>query len=195
MTFSASVFCLMVIVLSMDAYTAGLSYGIEKVRVPFLSAFTASLISGLMLTISLRAGKVLLGQIPLWLTHFLSFAILFLIALYKFYESLPFLHHPHHILTTKVITKKVNKKHKEYLSFTEALLLASALSVDNISAGFCLGDMPLSFLLTLIVTTWIHLTAMLLGIFTGKYLFRNSTHDLSWLGGVILLLLAFLHLF
>lgn len=195
MTFSASVFFLMVIVLSMDAYTAGLSYGIEKVKVPFLSAFTASLISGLMLTLSLRAGSILLGQIPLRLTQFLSFATLFLLALYKFYDSLPSLHHPHRILTTKVISKKVNQKHKEYLSFTEALLLASALSVDNISAGFCLGNMPLPLLLTLIVTTWIHLAAMLLGILTGKHLFRNSTHDFSWLGGVILLLLAFLRLF
>lgn len=195
MTFSASAFFLMVIVLSMDAFTAGLSYGIEKVKVPFLSAFAAALISGLMLTLSLRAGSILLSLIPPLFTKLLSFGVLLLLALYKFYDSLPALHHPHRILTTEVISQKVNQKHKEYLSFSEALLLALALSIDNISAGFCLGSMTFSTLLTLTVTTLVHLAALLLGILTGKFLFRNSTRDFSWLGAVILVLLAFLRLF
>jgi putative Mn2+ efflux pump MntP len=55
--------------------------------------------------------------------------------------------------------------------------------------------MTFSTLLTLTVTTLVHLAALLLGILTGKFLFRNSTRDFSWLGAVILVLLAFLRLF
>lgn len=195
MTFSNSVFLLLVIVLSMDSFTAGFSYGIEKVRVPFSSSFTAALISGTMLTFSLWMGDILAERIPEALTKSISFLVLFLLALYKFYDTFPFLHNKNAALTTKVISKKINRKPKEVLSFSEALLLALALSADNISAGLCNGLPLLPIPLTFLVTTGIHLTALLLGILTGKSFAQKCSADFSWLGAIILMLLAFGHLF
>ena len=37
MTFSVYLFLLLILILSMDAFTAGLSYGMSNVRVPFFS--------------------------------------------------------------------------------------------------------------------------------------------------------------
>lgn len=192
MTFSVSVFLLLVIVLSLDAFTAGLSYGIEKVKVPFTSVLATAGISGSMLTFSLWAGNILLNLIPEALTKSLSFLVLFLLSLYKFYDTFPYIEKKE--LTTEVITRKINKKHKEILSFSEALLLALALSIDNISAGLCSGPVPFSFVLTLLVTILIHLAALLFGILSGRFFSARCSKDFSWLGAVILMLLAFFRL-
>ena len=48
-------FILLIIVLSMDAFAAGLSYGVGKVHVPLSSLMIASLLSGGILTLSLLA--------------------------------------------------------------------------------------------------------------------------------------------
>jgi len=195
MTFSVSVFFLLVIVLSMDAFSAGFSYGVEKVRVPFSSSFTVAIISGTMLTLSLMLGNILSELIPPAITKSISFLILFLLALYKFYDTFPFAKTQNAPLTTEVISQKVNQKHKEVLSASEALLLSLALSADNISAGLCFSLSPFSTPLTLLVTTLIHLLFLLLGVSFGKLFSRKCTKDFSFLGALILLLLAFLRLF
>ena len=85
MTLSIYFFLLLVIILSMDAFAAGLSYGIEKVQVSFVAVFIIALLSGSMLTLSQIAGNVFLCLIPDHLTKIISFSILFLLSLYKFY--------------------------------------------------------------------------------------------------------------
>ncbi len=232
MTFSIYLFILLVAVLSMDAFAAGLSYGMEGVRVPFLSIFVIALLSGSMLTASLLAGNILLNLIPEGLTKGISFSILFLLSLYKFYDSFPrcnliqnlserILHsaslpegsrpasdsrpsflqrHTHQKesranpgLTTREITKRVNREEPSVLSCREAALLALALSIDNISAGLCTGATSLSPMILLFFTTAVHLLSIRLGLFTGRLLCARS-HSFAWLGSAVLMLLAFLRL-
>lgn len=194
MTFSVSVFLLLVIVLSLDAFTAGLSYGIEKVKVPLSSSLIIAFISGTMLTLSFFAGHILLDYISPLFTKILSFLVLFLLALYKFYDAFPQAHSSDKGLTTEVITRQINQHPKEILSPSEAVLLAAALSVDNISAGISTGAILFSFPLTLSVTCFIHYFTLSAGVLTGRFLFKNSSKNLSWLSGVILMLLALLRL-
>ena len=96
---------------------------------------------------------------------------------------------------TKVIAQKINHKHREILSLSESLLLSLALSADNISAGLCYGTSPFSAALTLSVTIFIHLLALLLGILSGRFLSGKCSKDFSFLGAIILMLLAFIRLF
>ena len=81
MTFSYYFLILLVVVLSMDAFAAGFSYGIERVKVPFLSLAIIALLSGGMLTAYHLAGNILIGFIPEPLTKGISFAVLFLLSL------------------------------------------------------------------------------------------------------------------
>ena len=194
MTFSASVFLLLVTILSLDTFTAGLSYGIEKVKIPLSSLFTIAFISGAVLTLSLFAGHILLDFISPAFTKILSFLVLFVLSLYKLYDAFPCLRFTKHHLTTEVITQNINKHPKEILSVSEAVLLAAALSVDNISAGICTGRILISFPLTLLVTFLIHLISLSIGVLTGHFFFKNCSKNLSWLGAVVLMLLALLRL-
>lgn len=191
MTFSIYFFILLVVVLSMDAFAAGLSYGMEKVQVPFMSVFIIALLSGSMLTASLLAGNLFLWLIPSVLTKGISFSMLFVLSLYKLYDALPQLHKQDSRLTTKNISQKVNKEDKAVLSCREAALLALALSIDNISAGLCTGTVSLSPIILLLLTTAIHFLSIRLGLFTGCLLSRKSSHRFAWLGAAILMLLSF----
>lgn len=191
MTFSICFFILLVVVLSMDAFAAGLSYGMEKVQVPFMSVFIIALLSGSMLTASLLAGNLFLGLIPSILTKGISFSMLFVLSLYKFYDALPRLHKSGSRLTTKNISQKVNKEDKAVLSCREAALLALALSIDNISAGLCTGTVSLSPIILLLLTTAIHFLSIQLGLFTGCLLSRRNSRRFAWLGAAILMLLSF----
>lgn len=197
----------------MDAFAAGFSYGIEKVRVPFLSLTVIALLSGGMLTASLLAGNLLMEFIPEALTKGISFTVLFLLSLYKFYDALPSLHGGSRKLTdrkpaqgnhaqdnyargkftTDTISQKVNKEDKAVLSCREGAVLAIALSIDNISAGLCTGTVSLPSIILLLLTTAIHFFALRLGVLTGGMLSHKS-QGFTWLGGAILLVLAFLRL-
>lgn len=194
MILSINMLFLLVVVLSLDAFTAGLSYGTAKVSVPLLSVFIIALLSGAMLTLSLLAGNYLLALIPTGLTKTISFMVLFLLSLYKFYDTLPILHRRDSQLTTGNISERVNKKDKAVLSGREAALLAVALSIDNISAGLCTGTVSLPFITLLIFTSVIHFIAIQTGLMTGRLLLSKTSHNFTWLGACILMLLAFLRL-
>lgn len=194
MTFSIYFFILLVIVLSMDAFAAGFSYGIGKVYVPFFSLLIIALLSGSMLTASMIAGNFIMHLIPASLTKRISFFVLFLLSLYKFYDALPQLHRKNGSLTTGTISEKVNQTDKAVLSGKEAALLAFALSVDNISAGLCTGTIPCPIFILLMLTTVIHFVSMKLGLLTGSLLAAKNSYRFAWMGGVILMLLAFCRL-
>ena len=185
---------ILIIVLSMDAFTAGLSYGMDSVRVPFSSVLTVAFLSGCMLTLSLYAGDFLLLFLPAGLTKIVSFTVLFLLSLYKLYDTIPWLHRGNSGLTTDKISHKINYASPSILSKKEAALLGMALSVDNISAGLCTGTLDLNPGLLLLITTLIHLLSIRLGLFTGKLLSQKGLRSFSWLGAAILMLLAFCRL-
>lgn len=185
---------LLIIVLSMDAFTAGLSYGMDGVRVPLSSILTIGLLSGCMLTMSLYAGDFFLLFLPAGFTKMISFTVLFLLSLYKLYDTVPWLHKGNSSLTTDTISQKINHAAPSVLSGKEAALLGLALSVDNISAGLCTGTLSLNPCLLLLITTLIHLFSIRLGLFTGRLLSQKGLRSFSWLGAVILMLLAFCRL-
>ena len=185
---------ILIIVLSMDAFTAGLSYGMDDVRVPFSSILTVAFLSGCMLTLSLYAGDFLLLFLPAGLTQIVSFTVLFLLSLYKLYDTIPWLHKGNSGLTTDKISQKINYASPSILSKKEAALLGMALSVDNISAGLCTGTLNINPCLLLLITTLIHLLSIRLGLFTGKLLSQKGLRSFSWLGAAILMLLAFCRL-
>lgn len=194
MSFSIYLFLLLILILSMDAFSAGLSYGVGNVHVPFFSILTIALLSGCMLTLSLYAGDLLLSFIPPDFTKALSFLVLFFLSLYKFYDALPSLHKGNSRLTTDQISQTINSTIPSVLSVKESILLGLALSIDNISAGLCTGTKNIPAGTLLLVTTLIHLCSIRLGLLAGHMLAQKGLGRFTWLGAAILMLLAFLRL-
>ncbi len=195
MTISLTSFLLLTIVLSADTFMAGFSYSSSHVKVPPFSMVLISLISGLMYTTSLMAGRLLFTLIPKNLLNYFSFSILFLLASYKLYDTFPSRSSQIRDFTTDAISEKVNTHNIHVLSAGEAILLSALLSLDSISAGISTGLPALDPAVIFVLTAAIHFGAISLGVLSGKLLTQRHSHNFAWLSAAVLFLLAFLRLF
>ena len=130
---------LLITLLCADTFIFGFSYGLDRVKIPLTSLSLISCISGLTLTLSFLSGDRLLTLLPPFLKTCLPFAVLLLLSLYKIYDALPALHRLKGPLTSEALSRKINQKEAQLLSWNEAALLAVTLSIDNISVGLSIG--------------------------------------------------------
>lgn len=196
---------LLVTALSLDSFLASLAYGTKHIRIPLKSAILISTIGVLFLSISLYTANLLQQYIPTWICTGISFSIFFLIGLSSIFQG-----------TIKRVLKKYKRKqlefeysgisfvldvyldetkadsdHSKYLSLKEAAYLAVALSIDSLVSGFALGISILHPLPVLIISFFMGIFVILLGSFLGKTILYQSDVDLSWISGILFLVLAF----
>ena len=197
--------------LSLDAFVASFAYGSRKIKIPFKSVQIINLICSAITGLSLLAGSILRQYIPDWLTVTISFSILFILGIVKLLDSI-----------TKSIIRKHNNLNKEIkfslfnlkfilnlyanpeeadidrsriLSPVEAASLAIALSLDGITVGLGAAIGNVNGLAVFICSLITNMTAILLGCFAGNKIAGKTHFNLSWLSGLILIILAFSKLF
>ncbi len=195
MILSFSEFLLLIFALSLDTYTAGITYSIGKVRVSFLSVLLISAISGFMLTLSFTIGQFIVSFIPSAYLKFFSFFLLFLLALYKFYDALSEKLTSPVPLTTNSISRKVNTKDLHILSPREAVYLSLLLSIDSLSAGIGSRAPAIPPSLIFLLSASMHFFALRLGLITGRFISHKSSANFSFLSAILLFLLAIFRLF
>lgn len=182
------------IALSLDTFTAGLSYSTGKVQIPLFSMIMIALVSGLTFTFSLIAGNFIIFLLPHAVTRLLSFLILFLLAVYKLYDALPVHSKTAGNFTTSGISQKINKKEVHILSTGEAILLSLALSVDSISAGLSVGFKAPHPAVSFFITAVIHFIAIACGYEAGRLIAGKLSCNFSLLSALLLFCLAFFRL-
>lgn len=197
--------------LSLDAFVASFAYGSKKIKIPFKSVQVINLICGIITGLSLLIGTILRQYIPDWLTAAVSFVILLILGIVKLLDSI-----------TKSIIRKYSNINKEIkfslfnfkfilnlyanpedadidesktLSPTEASSLAIALSLDGITVGLGAAIGNVNGVAVFICSLVTNMAAVLLGSFIGNKIARKTTFNLSWLSGLILIILAFSKLF
>lgn len=197
--------------LSLDAFAAAFSYGTDRIRIPFLSILVIDGVCSLSIGVTLLTGSLLKDCIPLWLTGTVCFLILFLLGTAKLLDGI-----------TKSIIKKhgaissniqfsfcnfrfvlnlyanpqcADTDHSKTLSPKEAAMLALALSLDGCAVGFGTGLGNASCLLVFLCSLVVEGAAVLFGIFLGNRAAGKFSCSISWVGGLILLLLALAKLF
>ena len=197
---------LLVLSLCVDACAASFAYGTNKIKIPIISNIVLTTISTVFLAISLSVGNLLQNFINEDLTHLLCFAILFMLGFMRFFEVIlkKYLNKkaisPDNIEVTLFNFKLVlnvdadvtlaDIDHSKSLSPKEALYLGIALSLDSLVIGLGVGLLPISFGMVMILSLIIHFVAILLGSALGHTCATKSELDLSWLSGVILIILA-----
>jgi len=198
--------CLVALALSLDALVAGFAYGSDRIRIPWTSAQIINLICSGSLGLSLCAGTLLRHALPDWLTTAICFGILLVLGIVKLLDS-----------ATRAIIRRHQNLHRvikfsffnlqfilklyaepqdadvdqsKTLSPMEAVSLAVALSLDGIAVGFgaALGrtNSWAVFLCSILTTA----LALGLGAALGNRVSRKLSFNVSWLSGVLLLLLA-----
>lgn len=174
-----SAFILLLAAVSVDAFTAGLSYGINKVKIPFGSALVMALLSGFFLFLALVAGDFINPLLPPNTVKHVSFGVLLVLGLYRLFDT----------LLPKTI-KNVNKDDLTVLSPKEAFFLGLVLSLDNIAAGFGFQPEPFTPLLIFLAAAVAHFLIVYLGCLAGQKIAAHTTLNLSFVGALLLLLLA-----
>jgi putative sporulation protein YtaF len=198
---------LLALTLSLDAFAAAFAYGCKQIRIPPLSGGLVACICTATTGFSFLVGSVLTPIIPEWVAAGISFAILFVIGMAKLLDSV-----------TKSIIRRYTDINKEialslfnfklilrvyadpesadadvskHISVREAAVLAVSLSLDGFAVG--LGAAMLGF-----NGWWVVLFSLIangLALYVGGALGNKAAQSLrfniSWLAGVLLIILAF----
>lgn len=174
---------LLVTAVTVDSFAVSFAYGINRVKIPVSSLLILSAISGSTLMLSLTAGGLLLNVVSPLFMQIAGFAILFAFGLIKLSDT-----------SCDSQARHADKNCDKLLSPFEALSLGIALSLDSIAVGFGVG---FSFLETLCASACafvFSIFAILTGCLLGRRIACCSCKHFCRIGGILLIILAFLKL-
>lgn len=201
---------LLVLTLSIDAFVASLAYGTNRIKIPIKSIVFIDIMCAIFLALSMLLAISFKKILPINVTSTISFILLIILGIYYLFES----------IIKKYLNKKSSKKkqvklklfnlwliidiyidetkadldNSKTISLNEALYLAIALSIDSIAIGFGTGIGNINYFTVVILSLIWDIIAIWSGLFLGEKFTEKINVDLSWLSGILLILLAFLKL-
>lgn len=200
---------LLVAAVSLDSFVASFAYGTNKIKIPPLSVAVISVICSGMLAVSLFFGSLLRDYVPEAVTKGICFTILFLLGVVKLFDSAIKMRIRKHkidrqmkfsflslqvILNVYADPEKADIDRSKVLSPLEAVSVAVALSLDGLAVGFGAGLANIDFFQAVIICLLFSAVTVGIGSLMGRKLAEKTNLNLTWVGGVLLLVLAFLKL-
>lgn len=201
---------LLVTSLCMDAFVASFGYGTNKIKIPFTSVTVINFVCSALLAISLFLGSVIKDFLPESVSIGICFTILMVLGVSRFLEG---------VIKTYLRKKSTNRKNIKFklldlnfildvyvdntkadmdnsrtLSPSEAFYLAIALGLDGIAVGFGSGLANINYIQVVLFSLISDMVAVLIGCYLGRKLVEKVNLNLSWLSGLILIILAFMKL-
>ena len=201
---------MLVVALAIDAFVCSFSYGANKIKIPIKSAVIITLICSLFLGSGLLFGNIIGHYFPEKMGSWFSFIILFFLGMSKLFDS-----------TIKNIIRKYNGIKKDFtfslfqlgfvlqvyadpeeadvdsskvLSPKEATPLAIALSIDGLGVGFGVGVAAANAALLIGLSLISNMLAVIVGSYVGNKIAQKTSVELSWLSGVILIIIAMMQI-
>lgn len=196
-----------VLALSLDAFAASLAYGTEEIKIPLKAVISINFISTGLVGLGIELGKLFGSFFSGKIISVVSFLILISLGLVKIFEfsikqwikksnnkpecDFYFLDF-HFLLQVISDSTQADVDSSKELSQKEAYTLGMALSLDGFAAGIGAGLLGFDIGVVMLLSFVTGFIAMLSGGFFGGRLAKKVKMDLSWIGGVILMALAFL---
>ena len=193
--------------LSVDAFVAGFAYGTKQIRLSRRAVLVINLICSAIVGLSLGLGSLVAMFISAGMQRGLCFGLLFVLGLIKLLDGITRSAIRRHgnldgqldfslfslrfVLHVYADPAAVDLDHSQSISVSEAASLALALSLDGAAAGFGAAMGNASIPAVVIASLAANQISLLLGSWLGEKLSRRLSMSLGWLGGVILILLAF----
>lgn len=197
---------LLVSSLCIDSFVASIAYGTSKIRIPPLSAIIINLVCTSTLAFSLLIGSIIKKFLPGRLPIILGFILLMALGIYRLFEyilksyiskkskadtPLTFkIFDFNFVLQVYADEIKADFDKSKYLSSKESFYLALALSLDSIAVGFGSSLVAINYSEVLILCFIIGMLAVSIGIFLGHKFAEKLHFELSWLSGLLLIVLA-----
>ena len=202
---------LLVLTLSLDAFVASLAYGSRKIKIPIVSIIIINIVCTFLLTLSIFGGSVIKKILPGNIAIIISFTILMLLGIYYLFEGITKAYLEKKLDKTRKIklklfdirfiiniyvdeTKADCNKSKD-LDYKEAVYLAIALSLDSLAVGFGSALGNINYINVIILSLIVGIFSIKMGLVIGGKIAKKSKVNLSWITGIILIILASLKLF
>lgn len=199
---------LLVSSLCIDSFVASISYGTSKIRIPPLSIIIINLVCTATLACSLLIGSIFKSFLPGDLPVILGFMLLMALGIYRLFEyifksyiskrsksdsPLKFkIFDFQFVLQVYANEIKADFDNSKSLNIKESFYLALALSLDSLAVGFGSSLCNINYTQVLILCFVIGILCVSLGVFIGRKFAQKLHLELSWLSGVLLILLAIL---
>lgn len=195
---------LIAFIVCIDTYLAAAAYCTSGIRIPLISGAVISITGAAVLGISIKFSVFLRSFISPELFHTCCIAILCLIGLLMIFRSI-IRETLKKISENGGISLKTNKgslvvrmylddtaadtDNSKTISLPEAFTLALASSLDSAVTGIGSASSGISPAAATVLTFVFGCIALFMGNVTGKKI-SSLDHDLSWVGGVLLILFA-----
>lgn len=192
----------LVIAVSLDGFSVGLAYGMQRIRIPLSSLAMIMLLSGSIVFISMTLSALIQPYISPDIAEKIGGAILIILGTFSLWnilyngqqkakrESLP------NIRTILVKPEKVDLDQSGTISLQESILLGIALSLDAFGAGFAAALLNYSPLLTTILIATFSGLFVYSGMNIGRFLaHKKRVRQMIYAPGLLLVaigLIAFL---
>lgn len=197
---------LLVSSLCIDSFVASIAYGTSKIRIPPLSAIIINLICTLTLACALLIGSIFKSFLPGNFSTILGFLLLMAIGIYRLFEYIFKAYISKCSKSTSPLTFKIfdfqfilqvyadeikaDFDNSKCLNVKESFYLALALSLDSLAVGFGSSLCNINYIEVLILCFVIGMLCVTLGVYLGRKFSQRVHLELSWLSGVLLILLA-----
>ena len=181
-----------VVALSLDSFATSFAYGTRRIRIPLASVVAMSAVGAGVLAFSLTLGSVAARHVPAEFLRFAGFAVLLALGLYKSFDELIkslLRRRAAPMLRVYLDPESADADRSRVLSVGESMSLAFVLSLDSLAAGvgFAAAGQGVVLVALALVTGSL---AVLLGGKLGFSIAKKSRLNLSWLSGILLILLA-----
>ncbi|MGN0400443.1 MAG: manganese efflux pump MntP family protein [Blautia sp.] len=168
----------LILALTMDSFMVSFAYGASRTKMSVSVIIIMNLVMCALLGIAILTGNCLTIFLSETLTGAASFLLLFFIGLYRICSC--FRNHKEISETNRV----------SYLGILEGIGLAAVLSLDSIAVGVGTGLVQERPLFLVIGSFFMGVFMMETGWSLGTHFRTFFKQDLSWIGGVCLILLA-----
>ena len=168
----------LILALTMDSFMVSFTYGASRTKMSVSAIIIMNLVMSALLGVAILTGNYLTVFLPGKFTGTASFLLLFLIGLYRIRSGF------------QSRKETVTGDNMSHLGIWEATGLSAILSLDNIAVGVGTGLVEEQFPVLVIGSFFMGVLMMKVGWRIGKHSRILFKQDLSWLGGVCLILLA-----
>jgi putative sporulation protein YtaF len=193
----------LVIAVSLDGFSVGVTYGMRKIRVPFIGLLIIMFCSGITVLLAMTIGSSLRSFISPSMAELLGGGILITLGFISLYNILlskwnnPSESKKQNILTTVLNTPdKADLDKSGTISANEALLLGTALALDAFGAGIGASMLGYSPVITALLIACMSGVFVFCGIKIGMLLSQSKhLQNMSFLPPILLIALGFFNIF
>ena len=185
---------ILLVIFSLDTLFVSISYSIKNIKISLKSTLLISLICLFSLLISLFITNNFKHILNQDIGKIISSIILLILGLYNLFQDKikKNLKSKNKIIEIYLDETKADLDDSKNISYKEALLLSTILSLDSLLGGISIGFMKYNLFYIIILSFFLNILLIICGNLIGKKLGNVCNFNISYLSGIILLLISIL---